>query len=78
MLCPNEVFPTPGAAFLGFDPVKVYLDAITAGQSGWGTSPTVLFRFSGPVDFDSDRKAVPGSGDGDGAAGAVSCVIQII
>jgi hypothetical protein len=48
-------FPTPGAAFLGFDPVKVYVDAITAGQSGWGTSPSVLFRFSGPVDFDTLR-----------------------
>jgi hypothetical protein len=48
-------FPTPGSSFLGFDPVQVYLDAITAGESAWGTSPTALFRFSGPVDFDTLR-----------------------
>jgi hypothetical protein len=44
-------FPTPGSSLLGYDPVKVYLDAITASERGWGTSPTVLFRFSGGVDF---------------------------
>jgi hypothetical protein len=46
-------FPTPGAALLGFDPVQVYLDAITANESGWGTYPTVLFRFSGEISFSS-------------------------
>lgn len=44
-------FPTPGATFLGYDPVKVYVDAIVANESAWGAYPTVLFRFSGPVDF---------------------------
>ncbi len=44
-------FPTPGAALLGVDPVQLYVDAITANDSGWGTYPTVLFRFSGTFDF---------------------------
>ncbi len=48
-------FPTPGSSLLGFDPVKIYLDAIVANQSAWGTSPSVLFRFSGPIDFDTFR-----------------------
>jgi hypothetical protein len=44
-------FPTPGSALLGVDPVQLYVDAITASDSGWGTYPTVLFRFSGSFDF---------------------------
>ena len=44
-------FPTPGAGLLGIDPVQLYVDAITENDSGWGTYPTVLFRFSGPFDF---------------------------
>jgi len=44
-------FPTPGTALLGVDPVQLYVDAITENDSGWGTYPTVLFRFSGPFDF---------------------------
>ena len=44
-------FPTPGSALLGVDPVQLYVDAITANDSGWGTYPTVLFRFSGSFDF---------------------------
>jgi hypothetical protein len=46
-------FPTPGTALLGIDPVQLYVDAITANDSGWGAYPTVLFRFSGPFDFDT-------------------------
>ena len=46
-------FPTPGAALLGVDPVQLYVDAISQNDSGWGTYPTVLFRFSGPFDFDT-------------------------
>lgn len=44
-------FPTPGSSLLGVDPVQLYVDAITENDSGWGTYPTVLFRFSGPFDF---------------------------
>jgi len=44
-------FPTPGTALLGVDPVQLYVDAITENDTGWGTYPTVLFRFSGPFDF---------------------------
>ncbi len=43
-------FPTPGAALLGFDPVKLYVDAVSANDTAWGAYPTVTFRFSGPVD----------------------------
>ncbi|HEX2874355.1 MAG TPA: hypothetical protein VHP33_24040, partial [Polyangiaceae bacterium] len=40
-------FPTPGSSLLGVDPVQLYVDAVTENDSGWGTYPTVLFRFSG-------------------------------
>ncbi|MBM4361970.1 MAG: hypothetical protein FJ104_04770 [Deltaproteobacteria bacterium] len=48
-------FPTPGSFLLGFDPVQVYLDALTENEDAWGTYPTVLFRFSGPIEFDTFR-----------------------
>jgi len=44
-------FPTPGSGLLGVDPVQLYVDAITENDSGWGTYPTVIFRFSGSFDF---------------------------
>jgi predicted esterase len=44
-------FPTPGDKLLGVDPVQLYVDAITENDSGWGTYPTVIFRFSGPFLF---------------------------
>ncbi|HEY2406304.1 MAG TPA: hypothetical protein VGI10_09885 [Polyangiaceae bacterium] len=40
-------FPTPGAGFLGYDPVKLYVDAVASTDSAWGAFPTVIFRFSG-------------------------------
>ncbi|HXK18071.1 MAG TPA: hypothetical protein VNG33_09725, partial [Polyangiaceae bacterium] len=43
----------PGSALLGVDPVQLYVDAITANDSGWGAYPTLIFRFSGPFDFNS-------------------------
>jgi hypothetical protein len=46
-------FPTPGPALLGFDPVQIYLDAITANESAWGTYASALFRFSGPIDWNT-------------------------
>lgn len=48
-------FPTPGAEPLGVDPVMLYVDAITESESAWGAYPTVLFRFSGAIDFESFR-----------------------
>jgi len=51
-------FPTPGASLLGFDPVKVYVDAITANERAWGAYPTILFRFSGSINFDSFASGV--------------------
>ncbi|MCA9597416.1 MAG: hypothetical protein KC776_29080 [Myxococcales bacterium] len=46
-------FPTPGDELLGFDPVQRYVDAVAASESGWSTYPTVIFRFSGPINFDT-------------------------
>ncbi|MGE3673116.1 MAG: hypothetical protein AB7K71_25810 [Polyangiaceae bacterium] len=46
-------FPTPGSALLGYDPVKIYVDALTQSATGWGTYPAVIFRFSGHIDFES-------------------------
>jgi hypothetical protein len=46
-------FPTPGAAVLGVDAVQLYVDAITENDTAWGAYPTVIFRFSGPFDFDT-------------------------
>jgi len=43
-------FPTPGSALLGFDPVQIYVDALTANDKAWGAYPSVTFRFSGAVD----------------------------
>lgn len=48
-------FPTPGSDLLGYDPVQRYIDAIVSSESAWGTYPTVLFRFSGPIDYQSLR-----------------------
>ena len=48
-------FPTPGEGLLGFDPVKRYTDAIVRDFRGWSASPTVVFRFSGGIDFASFR-----------------------
>src|SRR6185436_14269066 len=35
------------------------VDALTEHETGWGVYPTILFRFSGDIDFDTFR-----SGDG--------------
>jgi hypothetical protein len=43
-------FPTPGTGLLGYDPVKLYADAIVANDTAWGAYPTVTFRFSGELD----------------------------
>lgn len=46
-------FPTPGPnPVVGVDPLQLYVDVVD-GTEGWGTNPTVVFRFSGEIDFDS-------------------------
>jgi hypothetical protein len=44
-------FPTPGTYSFGVDPVQVYVDAIAASDTAWGTYGTVTFRFSGSVNI---------------------------
>lgn len=47
-------FPTPGSDLLGFDPVQRYIDALVAEKpDGWSDDPAVIFRFSGPIDFNT-------------------------
>lgn len=48
-------FPTPGPELLGVDLVKVYVDRLEAQGDRWGANGSVLFRFSGAIDFDSVR-----------------------
>lgn len=48
-------FPTPGAGVLGFDAVARYVEALE-GERGFGTDPTVYFRFSNWIDPDSLRE----------------------
>ncbi len=50
-------FPTPGDNLLiGFDPVQRYVDAVEQNESAWGAYTSVVFRFSGPIDFDTFRQ----------------------
>lgn len=46
-------FPTPGDAFVGFDPVQRYIDAVEQEATGWGVYQAVLFRFSGQLDSET-------------------------
>jgi hypothetical protein len=46
-------FPTPGTLLLGFDAIDRYLRYLEGTADGWSAFPTVVFRFSGPVNFDS-------------------------
>jgi hypothetical protein len=46
-------FPLPGSDMLGFDPVARLVGALEQSASGWGAYPTVVFRFSGPIQFAS-------------------------
>jgi hypothetical protein len=50
-------FPTPGPGALDADPVQPFVDAVTESDTGWGSDPAVLFRFSSALDPDSlDRE----------------------
>jgi hypothetical protein len=44
-------FPTPGPELLGVDMVQAYVDRLEAEGDHWGANGSVVFRFSGPVDF---------------------------
>lgn len=48
--------PSPGTELLGFDPVDRYLRDVEANTDGFSSYPTVFFRFSATVDFDSLKK----------------------
>lgn len=49
--------PVPGAGIVGFDPVDRYLRDLEQNADGFGAYPTVFFRFSGGVDFDSLKQS---------------------
>ncbi len=46
-------FPTPGAEVLGVDLVQRYVEAIESKSEGWSANPSIIFRFSGEMDFAS-------------------------
>jgi hypothetical protein len=50
-------FPTPGADLLGYDVVDRYARDVEANADGFSAYPTVTFRFSGGIDFDSLKAA---------------------
>jgi hypothetical protein len=45
--------PSPGSDLLGFDPVDRYLRDVELHTSGFSAYPTIFFRFSASVDFDT-------------------------
>jgi hypothetical protein len=45
--------PTPGTYLLGFDPVDRYLRDVEKNADGFSAYPTVYFRFSGGIDFET-------------------------
>ncbi len=49
--------PSPGTELLGFDPVDRYLRDVEKNTDGFTTYPTMFFRFSASVDFESMKKA---------------------
>ena len=53
-----EGFPTTGPGLLGHDVVADYVAAIEANEDGWSAYPTVYFRFSAGIDFDSFRSNI--------------------
>lgn len=46
-----EGFPTPGPGLIGVDIVKKYVDAVESNTRGFSTNPSVIFRFSGRLDY---------------------------
>jgi hypothetical protein len=50
-------FPTPGSDLLGFDVVDRYARDVEQNADGFSVYPSIVFRFSGSVDFDSLKQA---------------------
>lgn len=50
-------FPTPGSDLLGFDLVDRWARFVEQTATGWSAYPTVTFRFSGEIDFESLKAA---------------------
>ncbi len=50
-------FPTPGADLLGYDLVDRWARFLEETGNGWSVYPTITFRFSGEIDFDSLKAA---------------------
>lgn len=50
-------FPTPGSDLLGFDLVDRWARYLEQTGAGWSAYPTVTFRFSGEIDFESLKVA---------------------
>ncbi len=46
-------FPSPGRGPLQSDPLAPFIAEVAAENSGWGTDPVVIFRFSAALDPDS-------------------------
>jgi hypothetical protein len=54
-------FPQPGTGVLGFDPIANLSDAAGRFQTGFSLTPTVMFRFSSVMDFQSLTGAANGT-----------------
>jgi hypothetical protein len=50
-------FPTPGADLIGFDLVDRWARYLELTGTGYSVYPTITFRFSGEIDFDSMKQA---------------------
>ena len=51
-------FPKPGPTPLGVDLIGLYVDSWTTDFDGFGSTSSVTFRFSAPVDFDTTANNV--------------------
>jgi hypothetical protein len=56
-----STFPTPGSGVVGFDPIAKLSKAAERVQAGFSLTPTVTFRFSAGMDFQSLSGAANGS-----------------
>jgi hypothetical protein len=50
-------FPTPGPELLGYDVVDRYARDVEQNADGFSVYPTIVFRFSGAIDFESMKQA---------------------
>ena len=54
-------FPLPGRGVVGFDPIERLLEASSATQRGFSLTPTIYFRFSATMNFQSISGAANGT-----------------